>query len=216
MVDDSSAKSVQGESILKKLDYPVVFASNISLQITDFYSLEPIYYQVLVVTNDLLYNIFNFNFSITNCNSSYLPILSYAFTGLPENTGTLTFVINQVQVQSGTSTLNGISYLTLTFPSEYASNMTISSNAQTTSQLGPRYFNLSIGNTQPITVSIWGFNNVLGSFLSLQAYSFSQAGSFLSYSVSSNTNTIKYNLSTITNCTLPCKICSSNNNSACI
>lgn len=112
--------------------------------------------------------------------------------------------------------MNGINYLMLTFPSQYSSNITISSNAQLTNQLGPRYFNLSISNTQPITVSIWGFTNVIGSAIVIEAFSFSQAGSFVSYQIASNANTVQYNLSALTNCTFPCKICSSSNNSACL
>lgn len=83
MIDDSTASLVRGESILKKIIYPVSFGNNISLNITNSFSLQPIYYQLLVVTNDLLYTMFNFNFTITNCNASNLPIISYTFTGLP-------------------------------------------------------------------------------------------------------------------------------------
>jgi hypothetical protein len=83
IIDDPAASALKGESILKKIVYPANFSSNISLSITNSYSLQPIYYQILVITNDLLYNIFIFNFSLTNCNSSNLPIIKYEFTGLP-------------------------------------------------------------------------------------------------------------------------------------
>jgi hypothetical protein len=94
--------------------------------------------------------------------------------------------------------------------------MTILSNAQATSQLGPRFFNLTIGNSQPISINIWGFSNVISSFITIQTYSLSQSSSQYTYLVSSNTNTIKYNLSLITNCTFPCKICSNSNSTTCL
>lgn len=83
VVDDPSAKTLQGESVLKKIVYPLTFSSNISLTVTNYYSLQPIYYQLLVTTNDSLYNIFTFNFTVTNCNPNFLPISSFSFTGLP-------------------------------------------------------------------------------------------------------------------------------------
>lgn len=94
--------------------------------------------------------------------------------------------------------------------------MTIQSNALATNQLGPRYFNLTIGTTQPISINIWGFTNVIAGFITIQAYSLSQSNNQYTYLVSSNANTMKYNLSLITNCTFPCKICTNNNNSACL
>ena len=127
-------------------------------------------------------------------------------------------VISQMIVQNSANLLiNGINYLTILFPSEYASNMTISSNTISTSQLGPRYFNLTVGNTQPISLNIWGFTNVISNFfITIHAYSLSQSNSATVYLVSSNTNTIKYNLSSITNCTFPCKICPNSNFSTCL
>lgn len=119
LIDDPTALALKGEAILKKLVYPINFSSNISLTITNSYSLEPIYYQLVVVTNDLLYSIFAFNFTLTNCNSSNLPIISYGFTGLPESSGSLSFVINQVIVQNSPNSplINGLNYLTVLFPS---------------------------------------------------------------------------------------------------
>lgn len=216
MVDDSSAPSLKGESILKKLIYPVSFSPNMSLSVTNSYSLQPVYYQILVVTNDLLYNIFSFTFTLTNCSPNNLLITTFSFTGLPENTATLSFVLNQLLVQTPTgTTILGINYLTVLFPSEYSPNMTISSNALSTTQIAPRLFNLTVGNTQPISINIEGFTNVLSSYVTVQAYSISQTGQF-SYLVSSNANTIRYNLSAITNCSLPCKICTPLNYSTCL
>jgi hypothetical protein len=111
---------------------------------------------------------------------------------------------------------NGLNYLTILFPSDYSSNMTISSSSQSTSQLGPRSFNLTIGNTQPISINIWGFTNAISNYITIQAYSLSQSNTQFTYLVSSNTNTIKYNLSSITNCTFPCKICTNINYSTCL
>jgi hypothetical protein len=83
MVDDPSAASIKGESVLKKLVFPVSFSQNISLSVTNSYSLQPAYYQILVVTNELLYNIFSFSFTMTNCSPNNLSITSFSFTGLP-------------------------------------------------------------------------------------------------------------------------------------
>jgi hypothetical protein len=109
----------------------------------------------------------------------------------------------------------GINYLTVLFPSEFSPNMTISTNALSTTQLAPRLFNLTVGNTQPISINIKAFTNVLSSYFTVEAYSVSQTGQF-SYLVSSNTNTIRYNLSAITNCSFPCKICTPLNHSTCL
>lgn len=96
--------------MLRVLSYPLVFNSSFSISIVNSQSLQPTYYQLLVKTNDLLYDIFVFNFTLINCQPSTLPILSFLFTGLPEDQGGLTFSIDQL------ATSPKINYLTVTFP----------------------------------------------------------------------------------------------------
>ena len=73
---------------------------------------------MLVKTSDYLYDIFDFTIQLQNCNADALPILSYAFTGLPEDSGTLSFNINQVQVTNAqNSIIKAIQYITIQFPS---------------------------------------------------------------------------------------------------
>lgn len=166
---------------------------------------------------DNLYKIFRFNFTITNCAPSRLAVLSYLFTGLPEDPGTLSFTINQVVITDGKGgTIKAIKYVDVLFPSSYSSNLTISSNAVATAQVSPRLFRLTVGDTQPISIALWGFTSVLSTtFFQISTFASSQAGTNLTYQVSQNIDTIRYNLSVLTNCTLPCKVCSSTNTSAC-
>ena len=60
-----------------------MFASSFSTTITNSYSLQPVYYKMLVKTSDFLYDIFDFTFQLQNCNPAALPVLNSAFTGLP-------------------------------------------------------------------------------------------------------------------------------------
>lgn len=73
---------------------------------------------MLVKTSDYLYDIFDFTIRVQNCDPSALTILNYAFTGLPEDSGTLSFTINQVQVlDTQGNNINAIQYVTIQFPS---------------------------------------------------------------------------------------------------
>ena len=75
---------------------------------------------MVVYTNDGLYKIFTFNFTITNCNPAYLPINTYAFNGLLEESGSLTFTINQIIYSTiQNSNLRAIQYLTMLFPPQF-------------------------------------------------------------------------------------------------
>ena len=173
---------------------------------------------MLVKTSDYLYDIFDFTIQLQNCNADALPILSYAFTGLPEDSGTLSFNINQVQVTNAqNSIVKAIQYITIQFPSEYSSSISIISSAVSTNKVSPRLFNLTIGNMSPISIDIWNFTSAISTNpLIINTYALSQSGSDKTYQVSSNTNTIKYNLSLLTSCTFPCKICSNTNTSQCL
>lgn len=71
-------------------------------------------------------------------------------------------------------------------------------------------FNLTVGTSQPLTIDIWNYTSVISNTpLQINSYTLSQIGSNRTYRISSNTNTITYNLTQLTNCTFPCKLCSS-------
>lgn len=93
LVNDASAANVQGERVLRKLSQPVSFAANMTLGVTNWFSFQPNYYQLLVVSSDQVYNIFSLTFPITNCLPSILTLTSYRFSGLPEDAGTLDLVL---------------------------------------------------------------------------------------------------------------------------
>lgn len=119
VIDDSSAQTYKGQSLLRKIVYPITYTTNFTISINNFYSLQPTYYQLLVITNDFLYSIFQFSFTISNCQASNMPILTFSYSGLPEDPGTLRFVINQLQVASPIppyNIINSLNYLTLKFP----------------------------------------------------------------------------------------------------
>jgi hypothetical protein len=179
--------------------------------------MEPVYYQLIVTSTDLLYKIFKFSFTITNCEPNRLQILSYLFTGLPEDPGTLSFTINQVLTTDGQGrSIRIIKYVDVLFPNAYSSSVNITSNAASTVQVSPRLFRLTVGDTQPISLAIWGFTSVLSTTsFQISTFASSQAATNLTFQVSHNTDTVKYNLSALTNCTPYCKICSSINSSAC-
>lgn len=60
-----------------------------------------------------------------------------------------------------------------------------------------------------MSIIISGFTNVFAiNSIEVNSYGFSLLGSTgQSYQISSNTNTIRYNLSILTTCTFPCKFC---------
>ena len=55
VIDDSSAQTYKGQSLLRKIVYPITYTTNFTISINNFYSLQPTYYQLLVKTNDFLY-----------------------------------------------------------------------------------------------------------------------------------------------------------------
>jgi hypothetical protein len=217
ILDDPAASLVRGEQILNTFGYPIPFSPFFSTALTNSYSLQPVYYQLLVKTSDYLYDIFSFTIVLQACNPAALPILSFQFTGLPEDPGTLSLSINQLQVtpaQGGT--LNPIRFITLQFPSEFSPSTSVLSNAASTVQVSPRVFNLTVGSVQPIAMEVWNFTSTISGYFQVQTYAQSQSGSGLTYQVSSSSNVVRYNLSLLTSCAFPCKICSASNLSVCL
>lgn len=60
IVDKEGASYLAGENILRKIGYPLEFNSTVTIAVTNSYSLESVYYSLLVVTADQLYSIFRF------------------------------------------------------------------------------------------------------------------------------------------------------------
>lgn len=58
IVDQEGAAYLVGESILKKIGYPLTFSQNFTIMIVNSYSLEPVHYKLRVMTQDMLYYIF--------------------------------------------------------------------------------------------------------------------------------------------------------------
>lgn len=65
-----------------------------------------------------------------------------------------------------------------------------------------------------MSLSIWGFTSTISDSFSIKSYALSQAGSNLSYQVSSVSN-VKYDLTLLSSCPFPCKTCENANISSC-
>ena len=60
--------------------------------------------------------------------------------------------------------------------------MSVSSSV-TVEKIGPRVFNLTLNDNNPIALTLSGFNNALGDYLTLSAYASSNTASTLNYLV---------------------------------
>jgi hypothetical protein len=83
--------------------------------------------------------------------------------------------------------------------------------------ISPRVSKLVLSKVQPISIQLWNFTHSSLKSLPFKISTFKSSSSDnKDYLVAQNLNTIFYDLTNVTECLFPCKICSSSNSSICL